>query len=1005
MNAIQKTINVVVKFTQQGLQGINKQIDKLNAATVNFTKSTNNASAATRKFDNELKRANNTAGNAGKATNNASKSTRSFASSVGRAINIVAQFTVAMYGVQAVQKAFSFFTIDSARAAIEFQAALASLQAIANVSSKDMQTLEKVIFDVAGTTRFSAIEIAELQKELSRLGFTTEEVVASTDAIARFAEAIGSDLGQAAQFVGKQLQAFGLNASSAFEVTNAFTALINNSALSMETLATSMQYASSIASSLGVSIQETGALLGVLTNNGITASRAGTGLRQIFLELGADGGSLINILNELAGENLSLSEAEELVGKRAAGALSVLVRQRREVNTLVQEQRNLTAATIASARQNATFAGQIKLATAQINAEMITLGRWVTRTSFLLDFIERFGGGLEARKFSVLATIGLSSEETQSVIDNMVAMTDIVTNFVKTREQINPVQIKNLLGVDFDRAAEISVALEKAMSIGGDYEKNLASFIQMFGQMKIAQMDLEEINKEAIKRTDKYSESIENLSAKAKQGIDIEKERDAVYESMADRQSEIAKEMERIRALGVDVTQDKQFLTLEKETERLNSLMNILFNIDSGDGGLTEEILKGFEAIFDLQKRFVEASKVGDIPLAENLQAELDAQLKLLREKGLLDKYNAFVQQFFSDVINPEEAFEGLQQDPESAQKYLENYFQFVREWLQNEIDSGNISLEQAGKAYSDTLTEALLSIDDLTLRKELEAKIMNALNLKPRDDSGDMEKDGGISDELENLIIQRSREVAQAGADAAFDATRRRLDAEQEAVDARYSYEEDRLQSLVDNNLITQAEYERKREQLERERIQKTNEIEKNQFESDKARALVDLAIDTAIAISSRGFDPIQSAIILAASAVQAGIISAQKFIPVQFEEGGMVQGRSHREGGVPFTVQGVGGYEMEGGEYIVNKKATAKYLPMLEQINSYGKVNNSMFKHFANGGLTGMEGTMGMGESARINAMLLQRLNQPIRAYVSERELMTKSNERINQKMKSRL
>jgi hypothetical protein len=62
-------------------------------------------------------------------------------------------------------------------------------------------------------------------------------------------------------------------------------------------------------------------------------------------------------------------------------------------------------------------------------------------------------------------------------------------------------------------------------------------------------------------------------------------------------------------------------------------------------------------------------------------------------------------------------------------------------------------------------------------------------------------------------------------------------------------------------------------------------------------------------------------------------------------------------------------------------------------------------MFKHFANGGLTGMEGTMGMGESARINAMLLQRLNQPIRAYVSERELMTKSNERINQKMKSRL
>jgi hypothetical protein len=47
------------------------------------------------------------------------------------------------------------------------------------------------------------------------------------------------------------------------------------------------------------------------------------------------------------------------------------------------------------------------------------------------------------------------------------------------------------------------------------------------------------------------------------------------------------------------------------------------------------------------------------------------------------------------------------------------------------------------------------------------------------------------------------------------------------------------------------------------------------------------------------------------------------------------MVYGPSHEQGGVPFTIQGRGGYEMEGGEYIVNKKSASKYKSILDQIN----------------------------------------------------------------------
>lgn len=73
---------------------------------------------------------------------------------------------------------------------------------------------------------------------------------------------------------------------------------------------------------------------------------------------------------------------------------------------------------------------------------------------------------------------------------------------------------------------------------------------------------------------------------------------------------------------------------------------------------------------------------------------------------------------------------------------------------------------------------------------------------------------------------------------------------------------------------------------------------------------------------------------------------IAASKFEQGGFipSDGGMIRGRRHYQGGVKFRI---GGYaaEAEGGEYIVNRKATRRFLPQLEAINSTGK--------YADGGL----------------------------------------------------
>lgn len=54
---------------------------------------------------------------------------------------------------------------------------------------------------------------------------------------------------------------------------------------------------------------------------------------------------------------------------------------------------------------------------------------------------------------------------------------------------------------------------------------------------------------------------------------------------------------------------------------------------------------------------------------------------------------------------------------------------------------------------------------------------------------------------------------------------------------------------------------------------------------------------------------------------------------IGVAFAKGGLIEGKSHAEGGIPILGSNI---EVEGGEYIVNKKSTRENLPLLEKINN---------------------------------------------------------------------
>lgn len=124
---------------------------------------------------------------------------------------------------------------------------------------------------------------------------------------------------------------------------------------------------------------------------------------------------------------------------------------------------------------------------------------------------------------------------------------------------------------------------------------------------------------------------------------------------------------------------------------------------------------------------------------------------------------------------------------------------------------------------------------------------------------------------------------------------------------------------------------YNAKKEELE----QKKEEAEKKRNKQQKAASIMMAVVNTAVAVTRTlastyyPLNVVMAALVGALGAAEIATIASQKLA-----NGGVIQGKSHSEGGV--KVLG-GQAEVEGGEFITNKRTTAKNLPLLEYINAH--------------------------------------------------------------------
>ena len=179
---------------------------------------------------------------------------------------------------------------------IDFDSALANLGAVSGASAEDLEKLRNSALDLGESTKFTATEVAGLQLELAKLGFSTDEILQSTESILNLASATGTDLANPSQIAGSTVRAFNLDASEMDRVASTLGVATTKSALNMEFLQTAMSKVAPVSSALGFSIEDTTALLGGLANAGFDASTSATSTRNILLKLADSGGDLAQAL-------------------------------------------------------------------------------------------------------------------------------------------------------------------------------------------------------------------------------------------------------------------------------------------------------------------------------------------------------------------------------------------------------------------------------------------------------------------------------------------------------------------------------------------------------------------------------------------------------------------------------------------------------------------------------------------------------------------------------------
>ncbi|CFQ36784.1 phage tail tape measure protein [Yersinia bercovieri] len=184
---------------------------------------------------------------------------------------------------------------------MEFDSQMSGTQAILGLNKNDakLAAIRQQARDIGGSTAFSPTDVARTQDTLARSGYDADAILAATEPTVNLSLASGVDIAEAADIVTNMQSAFNLPLDQIKRVSDVMAKGFTSSNTNLLELGEAMKYVAPIAEAAGASIEDTTALLGVLADNGIKGSMAGTSTSAVFSRLQAPVGKAPEALREL----------------------------------------------------------------------------------------------------------------------------------------------------------------------------------------------------------------------------------------------------------------------------------------------------------------------------------------------------------------------------------------------------------------------------------------------------------------------------------------------------------------------------------------------------------------------------------------------------------------------------------------------------------------------------------------------------------------------------------
>lgn len=232
----------------------------------------------------------------------------------------------AVAAIGGVATAIGGIAVAAGNVGMNFEAQMSRVQAISGATAEELERLKDQAVELGAETAFSATETAEGMENLASAGFDVQEIMDAMPGMLDLAASSGEDLAASADIAASTLRGFGLEASDAGHVADVLAKNAADTNAAVADTGEAMKYIAPLAHAAGISLEETAAAIGIMADNGIKGSQAGTTLRGALSRLTKPTDDMKEAMDELGisfydseGRMKSLSEQIDMVKSATEG--------------------------------------------------------------------------------------------------------------------------------------------------------------------------------------------------------------------------------------------------------------------------------------------------------------------------------------------------------------------------------------------------------------------------------------------------------------------------------------------------------------------------------------------------------------------------------------------------------------------------------------------------------------------------------------------------------------